>query len=632
MMPNIRIRLIKIFKLIILLSLAVVVVVIAVNFFSRSKSQPRVPQISDEISSQKIEQKDKVKYFEDKKGRLYRLIEAERHYVGPDGLNHLEGNVIIVFLSAADGKDVHFSGEEIIYDMEGKHFTLKGNTEIKFKDTVIISSYLEYFSEEDSIKSNKGIHITSKRFFGTAAEVDYRFGGEKLTLQKDVKLSLLPDTDPSVPIHVRADKMVYRHIDGTGILEGNVSLTYKESRAEADHLRFELEFNKDHIKSLFMQGNVNALLVSEKEVVPQTEQNSTSVLNIKREIKADEMFIRNFQHSMAARDIQTKGNCHLLMVSTEGSSREIQAGSMELYFTRQGKLKTFSADGSVRMTEKRESAGGERYVQGESMQIEEGRKGALDVVGGDIYPATIVSQGYKIDAEKISVLLNSNNLEAAGGVKVTITPLSEGHPKVGFFKDDASVYISAGEMRYSGEAKRFLFKEKVKVWQGKDMLLTKELALLRDTGRILCSGGVSSFIAFTPKEKNTDYQVGIKAEVMSFSPEESMIAYQENSSLKVKDITLRADTLVVFMDKETGKMQKITAQSDVSIKKGQYEGLGQEANYDIQKEEIVLTGSPILIDNIRGRTEGDKLTFHIPDGRIIIENKGQERSVSVIKS
>ena len=36
---------------------------------------------------------------------------------------------------------------------------------------------------------------------------------------------------------------------------------------------------------------------------------------------------------------------------------------------------------------------------------------------------------------------------------------------------------------------------------------------------------------------------------------------------------------------------------------------------------MVLTGNPVLVDKEKGVTEGDKLTFHLGDGRILIENK-----------
>ena len=46
---------------------------------------------------------------------------------------------------------------------------------------------------------------------------------------------------------------------------------------------------------------------------------------------------------------------------------------------------------------------------------------------------------------------------------------------------------------------------------------------------------------------------------------------------------------------------------------------------------IELTGNPKLFDKNKGESEGDKLTFHLADDRIIVENKDRKRSETVIK-
>lgn len=71
---------------------------------------------------------------------------------------------------------------------------------------------------------------------------------------------------------------------------------------------------------------------------------------------------------------------------------------------------------------------------------------------------------------------------------------------------------------------------------------------------------------------------------------------------------------------------------DVVIMQEQYQGTGQRAVFDLRKETIELTGNPVLIAENQGRTAGTKLTFFIADGKIVVENKGRERSVTVIKS
>jgi lipopolysaccharide export system protein LptA len=77
---------------------------------------------------------------------------------------------------------------------------------------------------------------------------------------------------------------------------------------------------------------------------------------------------------------------------------------------------------------------------------------------------------------------------------------------------------------------------------------------------------------------------------------------------------------------------QIAASQNVVVLLDQNEGRGDEAIFEVKKDILVLTGDPVLIAKDKGKTEGAKLTFHISDGKIIVENKDRERSVTVIKS
>ena len=78
-------------------------------------------------------------------------------------------------------------------------------------------------------------------------------------------------------------------------------------------------------------------------------------------------------------------------------------------------------------------------------------------------------------------------------------------------------------------------------------------------------------------------------------------------------------------------MINIVARDKVVVKQKDYEGLGDEARFDVREEIITVVGNPVLIDKDKGRTEGGKLTFYMTDGRILIENKDRDRSVTIIK-
>ena len=118
---------------------------------------------------------------------------------------------------------------------------------------------------------------------------------------------------------------------------------------------------------------------------------------------------------------------------------------------------------------------------------------------------------------------------------------------------------------------------------------------------------------------------------MTYLPEDNLILYEKRSSLKVKDIDLRALSISVHLAEEEGDMQKIVAREKVVIVQNLGEGRGDKAIYDPEKESVVLLGNPVLIDENRGVTKGDKLTFYLADDRILVENKAKERSATVIK-
>ena len=118
---------------------------------------------SKAISQKKIEKKERIEHVEDKGGKRNRHIQADRHYLGKDGLYHVEGNVKVVFLKKKDGQDVFLYGDEIVYDKEGSHFLVRGQARIEFKDLRVKSSFLEYDTREEVIKSDEGINFSSQR-------------------------------------------------------------------------------------------------------------------------------------------------------------------------------------------------------------------------------------------------------------------------------------------------------------------------------------------------------------------------------------------------------------------------------------------------------------------------------------
>ena len=255
----------------------------------------------------------------------------------------------------------------------------------------------------------------------------------------------------------------------------------------------------------------------------------------------------------------------------------------------------------------------------------------LQITGKDEKRAMLLYGESEISANEVFVDLEDDDLDAKGDVKV-IFNRSKGKESFGFFSKKQPVFITAQEMRYEGDSKRFLFKGDIKIWQQKEMLLAGEISFMEETGEIGCSENVRSVFYHELEEEESEEKIEIMAEKMDFNPEDNIISYEENSSLKVKDINLNAQSISVNLKKKDNEMETIAAKGEVRIIQGQTEGNGEEALYIVKKREMMITGSPVVFDEDKGEIRGDKLTFYIGDGKIIVENKRRERSETIIKS
>ncbi len=607
-----------------------VLVVIAMNFLSNSKKRIKITPSKGELVKQKVENKENVLYFEDKKGKLSRRVKVDRYYIGEDGLYHLEGNVEISFLKSVDEQNVYFSGDEVIHNEEATQFRLTGNSIIKLKDLVVKSSLFEYEAETDTIKSNRGVVFSSEDISGSAKTVNFEVEKEKLVLSKDVKLELSLDAKSDIPLLISGKKLDYSHKKRRGLIEGEVVLDYGKSQIKADNMEFDFFHDRENINTIFLEGNVFLSLISEEKLPELGDNDSIMSAAEKREIEAKEIFIMNYKDAFQIKNMKATGNCRFLNITASGSSSEIRAESLFCNFKQDGVLSRFNAKEKVRMSEQKKNKKGRRIIQGDYLIIG-GKKNHLKVKGNDVSKAIIQSSEFRVSAGEIDIGFDNDNLFARDGITVILYPVEGQANSIGFFSKDQPVFIIAGEMKYIDKKQCFYFEKNVKAWQGNDRLNTSKLTLFNDTGKFQCEESVESLFSYMPKNKDTEEKIKISSDSMEFKPVESVIIYKTDCKLNVRDTELRAQSLSVSLYQESAELLNILAYSDVIIIQNTYEGRGKEARYNLGKEMIVLLGDPVLIDKDKGKTEGDKLTFSLGDGKIFIENQDQKRSETIIK-
>jgi lipopolysaccharide export system protein LptA len=279
-----------------------------------------------------------------------------------------------------------------------------------------------------------------------------------------------------------------------------------------------------------------------------------------------------------------------------------------------------------------------REIEGDAVVLDAGNR-ILRVGGGEGGKARIRSAASDVAADEITILIDMNDFEAGGGVHMSFRASKPEEDHKGFFSREEPVFIDAQTMRYSSERKRFILwnqTDRVRAWQGKKVLFAQEIIAAEDGGDIACKGRILSVFPHKPKGEERERLVEISADRMSYDHGSNQVNFEDGCSLKTGNALVRCGLITVNPGEGGGEVRWIRASKGtspaVTILMNTKEATGEFAEYDMDKDIIVLTGRPVLKEKDRGTLRGDKLTFHLADGTIRIENPDQELSVTVIKS
>jgi lipopolysaccharide export system protein LptA len=611
--------------------LVVVLVALTVSFLTRNKRQIQVPEIAAELEDQKIDKKEGLEVRGIKGDKEVTNITADRHFIGEDNLYHMEGNVRISLANRIDGEDVILRGENVIHDSEWTYFWLKGQATVEFKDLVVQSSVLEYDAQNRVFKSDQAVQFSSETISGSAQMCDYFIWQKKAELRGEVHLSLLPSQGTSVPIEIETGYFEYFIGKGRGKAEGGVLLTHGKSQASADLLEIVLSASREQIKSLFLKDGVKINLVDEfRRDEPISDDKALALHGDRCQIEADEILIKGYVDMPQIKRLEATGGGTFRFVSEDGSYTQFGGREIAFDLTDQGDLKMLIVNKDARISEFNQEKGTARNIEGQIFHIQ-GNKKLLLVEGSDASNARIWSKDSEITAQEIWLFLESNNMEAKNGTKVILYPRENNQDTFGFFSKENPIFITATDLRYSEEDKRFHFSGGTKIWQMNETIKAQEMSLKTDTGAVLARGDVESVLPYRPKEEDEEVNVWIKSSEMEYFPDLNEVVYTEKVNFKARDIVLTAKLLKISLEEESSDMLNIVVHDKVVVVQKSYEGRGDEARFDVKEEIITVVGNPVFIDKDKGRTEGGKLTFHMADGRIVVENKDRERSITVIK-
>ena len=612
-MADIRTKLIPALKGLIAFFLLTVIIVIAINFLSYSKRQPEVARVEKSDIPESKEKIEKIEFTETDGEQESLKGMADERFEGEDSLIHARGNVWLMHLGKYE-----LEADEIIYDREQTHFLLEGKAKIRFEDAILEGSVIEYDRKENVFVTDREAAFTSKRLNASAGKIRYNIDSQEMELNDGLRLRFTPRLDTAFPLLIEGDSLAYSRQSKKGRIEGQVKFFHDRSRGSADSVGFELYANEEHVRFIHLEGHVEGILVEE------------SGEGTERRFQADKVLLQTFVDFFKVHAVEATGHCRFQFFSPSGDTREGESDFLKFVLSRTGELREFHAIGQARLLDEDRKTANQRVIEGESLVIVEAVKG-LQIKGSEEMKGRLKSGIFEISAGDILLDTDNNNLNAAGGVKVILNPNQE-ERSMGFFSQEKSVFVSADEMRYNDRSKRYTFSGGTKSWQEKEILMAEELTIDKETGKIYGEGPVIAVFPYTSKSSSEEVRVEVGGQKMAIDPDNKTIVFQERCSLRARDVDLRSESIWIDMEEEGEGMQKMLAEGNVVISQQQFEAKGKRAQFDVEKETIVLMGNAVFVDKNKGRIECDKLTFYLADDRIIVENQGQERSFSVIRS
>jgi lipopolysaccharide export system protein LptA len=183
----------------------------------------------------------------------------------------------------------------------------------------------------------------------------------------------------------------------------------------------------------------------------------------------------------------------------------------------------------------------------------------------------------------------------------------------------------------------------VRAWQGTDVVESSALDVYR-TQRRVSSGSqvVTSYLqpaAMVSEQGSAPHPAGgprpltVHADFLEYFDQGRRARYHGNVRLVTESTTLQSDRLDVYFTQgdtvEGSEVDHAEADGHVKVTQPGRVGTGDRAQYYAGPGKIVLSGGPpSLVDDKKGSTTGQRLTFFIHDDRLFVDGGDQSPSLS----
>lgn len=584
----------------------------------RRERAPRPPVEQPSLAEGPVDRKEKILHREFLDGRTAAEVRAERYFQDPDGRRHLEGGVEVKDY-APDGTVLSLiAAEAIVYDRDLSRFELSGRVAVTLEDLVLEGGYFEYDKERGVFETRRGGVFTSSGMSGEAAAITHDRSRGEVLLSGGFRI-VIEAPDPSGERSVlTGGTLRFLRRSGHGEAAGGTRFARGPVEGTSENLSFTVEEGGQAFDSVTFSGKAGILLAG-----------PSGDLSGRRTLEADDIAVTFLPAGGDVETVEARGNARLSQPSAAGGDARLSADAIRLSLDGGGEVRSWSASGGFRL-ELEGQAGQNRTVEGERASGDGGIS-SLAAESGPGRAAVLDSERLRVEAAALRFEKEGRDFDASGGVKCLFKPRPEGAAP-GFFSGPTPLYVSARAMERREETDSVRFEGHVRAWQDARRIAAEELDMDQGTGEVRGRGGVTA--AFPGPSRNGAAGEPIEAggEDMRYVPEDRALLFRRKGYVRMPGAELTADEVSAVVEEEGGGLETLTAKTGVVVSRGRYEGRGRQASYDAAADRIVLVGNPVLVDREGRVSRGSKLTFDLGDGKIRLENEGQGRSVTIIKS
>src|SRR4030042_3721938 len=111
----------------------------------------------------------------------------------------------------------------------------------------------------------------------------------------------------------------------------------------------------------------------------------------------------------------------------------------------------------------------------------------------------------------------------------------------------------------------------------------------------------------------------ITSEILTADNQTHTALFENSVVARTTDMTIYADRMLVYYDKDTGSVTKIEAVGAVKLIKENNVITSKEATYYADEEKVIFTGEPRAVDGENVIT-GSKMTYLINEDRFLVES------------